>query len=236
MALVTSLSLAWVAWLRLGPAPAPEHPSPGSFPPPLRLIDLDDGEPVVILNRGKVAWLTFLSAREPNAPADLARLEQARAALRARRQFLPVLAVLDADTPASRREALAMARAGTPMYEAPPAVGRAYGVGTPPLHLLIGADGRVSAVARGWADATLERLARHAKGALDELEPPGRAHFARAELRPKNRVVRHAVKLPALRSRSVHFDSTRTRKPSAWQSAASSSRISPYATATWLLM
>ena len=178
MALITSVALAWAAWLHFGPPPAPEPPSPGSFPPPLRLLDADDGEPVVLLGRGKVVWLTFWSAASPSAATDLAQLERSRSALKGRRAFLPVLAAVDADTPERLLVARERSEAGLPVYVAPPEVRRAFGVGSPPLHVLLDSDGRVSAVAAGWGDATLERLARRAQAALDELEPSGRVRFA----------------------------------------------------------
>lgn len=178
MALVMGVALAWAAWLRFGPPTPPEPPSPGTTPPPLRLLDPEDGEPVVLLGRGKVVWLTFWSAASPTSPTDLALLERSRSALKGRRAFLPVLAAVDADTPDRLRVARERSGAGLPVYLAPPEVSRAFGVGTPPLHVLIDADGRVSAVARGWGEATLERLARRALAAVDELEPSGRVRFA----------------------------------------------------------
>jgi len=178
MALVTGVALAWAAWVRFGAMAEPESPTPGTFPPALRLLDAADGEPVVPLTRGKVVWLTFWSAASPTATADLARLERARSRLKGRRGFLPICAAVDADTAERLRAAATLAGEGLPVFAATPETRRAFGVGTPPLHILIGADGRIVAVARGWAEATLLRISRQAEAAVDDREPAGRARFA----------------------------------------------------------
>ncbi len=208
MALVTGVALAWAAWLQFAPPTDPEPPSPGSFPPPLHLVDPADGEPVVPLTRGKVLWLSFWSAASPTASMDLSRLERARARLKGRRGFLAIRAAVDAETPDRLRLATTLAGEGLPVFATTPETRRAFGVGTPPLHILVGADGRVSAIARGWGDATLVRLSRQAEAAIDDLEPAGRARFAQRPSPPS-------------------VDSRRTRNPSDRLNAVNSSRMSP---------
>ena len=180
MALVTTAALGWAAWLRFGPPPPPEPPAPGAWPPPLRLLDPADGEPVVLMGRGKVVWVTFWSAASGSAAADLGRLDRAWAGLRGRRRFLPIAAAVDAEGPGRMAGVRAAAHAGRPVYLATPETRRAFGVAAPPLHLLIEESGRVAAVARGWEPATLDRLARQAGVALDVLEPGGDLRLARA--------------------------------------------------------
>ena len=178
MAAVTTAALVWAAWLRFGPPPPPEPPAPGAWPPPLHLLDPADGEPVLLMGRGKVVWVTFWSTASPSAAADLARLDRAWSGLKGRRRFLAVAAAVDADRPGRVAGVLAAARAGRPAYLATPGTRRAFGVGEPPLHVLIDESGRVAAVARGWRDATLDRLARQAGAALDVADPGGDARLA----------------------------------------------------------
>jgi len=56
LALVTLVLVGWTAWLRFGPASRPEPPAVGQALPPLRLLDLETAEPLVLLGaKGKVA-------------------------------------------------------------------------------------------------------------------------------------------------------------------------------------
>jgi len=178
LAVVTTAARGWAAWQRFGPPPPPEPPVPGAWPPPLRLLDPADGEPVLLMGRGKVVWVTFWSAASGSAAAELARLDRAWAGLRGRRRFLAVAAAVDADRPGRLAGVRAAARAGRPVYLATPGTRRAFGVAGAPLHLLIDESGRVAAVARGWGEATLDRLARQAGAALEGSEPAGDARLA----------------------------------------------------------
>src|SRR5271166_5202157 len=63
IALVTLLLVGWTAWLRFGPASRPGPPAVGQAMPPLRLVDLETAEPLVLLGaKGKVSWIVFWSA------------------------------------------------------------------------------------------------------------------------------------------------------------------------------
>ena len=69
-----------------------------------------------------------------------------------------------------------------PVYLASAATLRRFGTSSadPPLHVLIGADGRIAALARGSDDSTIARLAAMAQRRLDELDPHGTMRFAAA--------------------------------------------------------
>jgi hypothetical protein len=187
MAVVTGLALAWAAWLRFGPGPTPEPPTVGGAPPSsvLRLLDPNTSEPLRLPLTGparRVVWVSFWSAAAPGSRADLTGLQAAWSRLKARPRFVMAAAAIEADRPAAVREAAAAAGATLPVYLAPPETRRAFGAGPEnlPLHLLIDETGRVGAVARGGDSPTLTRLADQAERWLDELEPLGRARFARS--------------------------------------------------------
>ncbi|MGZ3472402.1 MAG: hypothetical protein ACXVA6_20735 [Isosphaeraceae bacterium] len=76
LALVTLVLVGWTAWLRFGPASRPEPPAVGLALPPLRLLDLETAEPLVLLGaKGKVTWIVFWSAGSPSGRASLSKLE-----------------------------------------------------------------------------------------------------------------------------------------------------------------
>ena len=83
MVVVTAASLLGAAWLRTRRPPENEPPAVGALAPPLRLLDLETSEPIVLVGlRGKVVWVVFWSADSPSAQiepgGDRARLELAQ--------------------------------------------------------------------------------------------------------------------------------------------------------------
>ena len=63
MIVVTVASLLGTVWLRTWRQPRDEPPAVGALAPPLRLLDLETLEPVVLVGvRGKVVWVVFWSA------------------------------------------------------------------------------------------------------------------------------------------------------------------------------
>jgi hypothetical protein len=183
VALTTVVALSWFGWRRFGPGPAAEPPGIGVVPPPLRLLDADTGEPLVLLGlKGKVVWVAFWSAESAAGRSDLSALGRVWERFKARRRFAMVAVAVDAGPADGLREALAAARPRPPTYRATPETRRAFGATGRdlPIHLLIDETGRVAAVARGGGTDTLARLAEQAERRLDELEPFGDARFARS--------------------------------------------------------
>jgi hypothetical protein len=179
MALVAAVALAWAAWLRFGPGPPPAPPSIGTTAPPLRLLDLQQAQPIVLAGlRGRVAWVVFWSASTPSAQHDLRALEAAWQRLKSWRQFALVAAATEANDPAHVREALTQAAATLPVYLASPETARAFGAGGQALHVLLDEDGRIVAIARGCDAATIDRLIRQAEMRLELIEPKPRGRFA----------------------------------------------------------
>lgn len=178
MALVTTVALAWGAWLRFGPPPPAEPPGIGGTPPPLGLLDANTEEPLVLLGlKGRVVWLTFWTA---GSPADLGTLDRVWARFRLRNRFTMVAAAVDSAAPGRVRAVVDHARSGLPVYLATPQTCRAFGALPPnlPLHVLIDETGRVGAVAQGSSRELLDRLQGQAERWLDELEPIGKTRFA----------------------------------------------------------
>jgi hypothetical protein len=179
MVVVTLGALGTAAWLRFGPPPAAPTPAVGAMAPPLRLLELDSGEPVVLLGlHGRVVWVTFWTARSPSGRAVLATLGGVWARFRARSRFTMVAAAVEADDPAPVRAAVAEAGVDVPVFLASPQTRRAFGAGDVPLHVVLDEGGRVAAVARGMADETVTRLSELVERRLDDLEPFGERHFA----------------------------------------------------------
>src|SRR5437870_2539718 len=88
MALVACAALGWVAWLRFGPGTPVAPPAVGAVAPPLRLLDLQQGQPLVLAGlRGRVVWLTFWSVNSSTVKHDLSALEAAWQHLKPWRQF-----------------------------------------------------------------------------------------------------------------------------------------------------
>jgi hypothetical protein len=177
MALATCLALAGTGWLRFGPPSRAEPPKVGSSPPPLRLLDPVEAEPVVLLGlRGKVVWLTFWSAGSPSTRADLRALDEIWKQFKSRPHFALAAAALEWDRPDQVRAAVQGAGVTVPIYLATPETRRAYGVDKTPLHILLDEDGHVLAIASGTG--TLARLTELAEQRLDLLEPPRHGRFA----------------------------------------------------------
>jgi hypothetical protein len=183
MALVTTVMLAWAAWLRFGPPPAPEAPAVGASAPALRLVDLSTSEPLVLLGlKGKVVWITFFSVAAPPPANDLTALEAVWKRFKLRPRFAMAALDVESDRPDRLRAAVAAAGTTMPTYLAAPETCRAFGVdlGRLPLHILLDPSGRVAAVAQGRGAPTLNRLGDQAERWLDEVEPLGKTRFASA--------------------------------------------------------
>ncbi len=185
MMLVTLAALAGSAWLRFGRSSAPEASTVavGAEAPPLRLIDPETSEPVVLVGlNSKVAWVVFWSAASPSGRSFLSELEAATKRLRAHRRFAMVTAAIESDDPAAVRKAVESAGVNLPAYLAAPETRRRFRAedADPPLHILIDAGGRVLAIARGDGRPTIGRIAEAARQRLDELDPVGETRFASA--------------------------------------------------------
>lgn len=179
MALVASVALGWAAWLRFAPAPRGAPPAVGAMAPPLRLLDLQQGQPLVLAGlRGRVVWVTFWSVNSSTAKHDLWALEAAWQQLKPWRQFALVAAAVDVREPARVRAMLQQAGTTLPAYLASPDTAHAFGAGGQPLHVLLDEAGRVVAVARGSDAGTVDRLIRQAEARLELIEPRQRGRFA----------------------------------------------------------
>ncbi|AGA28950.1 hypothetical protein Sinac_4787 [Singulisphaera acidiphila DSM 18658] len=178
MALVTTVVLAWTAWLRFGGEAPIEPPTVGAAVPPLRLLDAATSQPIVLVGlRGRVVWITFWSS---NAPAEFAQLDRVWGQLGSRRGFSMVAAAVDAHAAGRVRTLIGQAKSSLPVYLASPETCRTFGATAPnlPLHLLIDEDGHVGAIAHGAGSDTFSRLAEMAERWLDEREPLGKTRFA----------------------------------------------------------
>jgi hypothetical protein len=178
MALVTSVAVAWTVWLRFGGDAPVEPPRVGAAFPPLRLLDADTAEPIVLVGlRGRVVWVTFWSA---SSPSEFAELDRVWGRLGSRRGFSMVAAAVDAPAAGRIRALVDRAKTSLPVYLAAPETHRAFGVTARnvPLHLLIDELGHVGAVAQGASRDTFARLVVQAERWLDEMEPLGKTRFA----------------------------------------------------------
>jgi hypothetical protein len=189
MLLVTVAALAGAAWLRFGRSSPSERSTVvvGAEAPPLRLIDLETSEPIVLagLNR-KVVWVVFWSAATPSGRACLPELEAASRRLRMHRQFAMVTAAAEVDDPSAVRAAIKAVDFPFPAYLAGPETRRRFRAenADPPLHVLIDVGGRVLAMARGDGQPAIGRIAEEARRRLDELDPLGETRFASAPPHP----------------------------------------------------
>jgi hypothetical protein len=182
MVIVTVGCLLAAGWLRYSRSKTIEPPTVGAPIPPLELLDLHTSEPLFLLGlSGRVVWIVFWSADSPSGRATLAEIGRVWPRLRSHRRFTLVAAAMNADHP-ERVRAAAAAGSELPIYLATPETRRRFGIehADPPLHLLIGADGRVTAIARGEGPQTIERIADQAKLELDRLDPAGDTRFASA--------------------------------------------------------
>jgi len=183
LALVTVMIVGGAAWLRFAPPSSIEPPAVGSLLPPLRLLDLQSSEPLVLLGlKGRIVWVVFWSPGTQTGRAVLPPLEQAWRRLRSLGRFSMVAAAVDSTQSERARQAVAEVHATLPVYLATPETRRRFGVqdADPPIHLLIDERGQVAAVAKGAGQATIDRLASQARAWLDELDPMRNTRFASA--------------------------------------------------------
>ena len=182
LALVTLVLVGWTAWLRFGPASRPEPPAVGLALPPLRLLDLETAEPLVLLGaKGKVTWIVFWSAGSPSGRASLSKLEGVWKRLKSHRRFTMVTAAINSDQPERVRAALAEIHVTVPAYLAGPETLRRFGaeLADPPLHLLVDGEGRIAALVRGAGQDAINRLAAQVQSWLEEMDPLGKTRFAK---------------------------------------------------------
>jgi hypothetical protein len=185
MSAITLAAVLGTVWVRFGP-PSREAPmvAVGRAAPPLRLLDVETSEPLVLIGlEGKVVWVVFWSAEAASGRSCLTELAAAGKRLRAHRRFALVTAAVEAGDPRRVRATVAALGVDLPVYLAGAATLRQFGAerADPPLHVLIDADGRVRAMARGAGRATIERFAAQAGRRLDELDPLGETRFADAD-------------------------------------------------------
>lgn len=185
MLLVTLIALGYAGWLRFGRSAAPDLASAtvGVGAPPLRLIDPETAEPIVLTGlKDKVAWIVFWSAASPSGRSCLADLESATRPLRRHRRFAMVAAAVELDDPAKVREVVREAEFKLPVYLADAETRRRFHAESvdPPVHVLIDADGRILATARAVGEPTIGRIAELARQRLDEIDPDGEMRFAAA--------------------------------------------------------
>ena len=183
MMLVTVAALCGAAWMRFGRSSAPEAStaSVGAEAPPLRLIDLDTSEPVMLVGlSSKVVWVVFWSTRAPSGRSCLAELEAATKRLRTHRRFAMVTAAVESDDPIAVRKTVGAVDFKLPVYLAGPETRRRFGAenADPPLHFLIDAGGRILAIACGDGQSAIGRIAEQARRRLEELDPVGETRFA----------------------------------------------------------
>ncbi len=184
LALVTLVLVGWTAWLRFGPASRPEPPVVGQALPPLRLLDIETAEPLVLLGaRGKVTWIVFWSAGSPSGRAGLSKLEGVWKRLKSHRRFAMVTAAVNSDQPERVRAALAEIHAAVPAYIAGPETLRRFDaeMADPPLHLLVDGDGRIAALVRSAGQDAINRLAERVQRWLEEIDPMGNTLFAESK-------------------------------------------------------
>jgi hypothetical protein len=181
MMVVTAAALLGAIWLKTKGTPGIESPRVGAVAPSLQLLDLETSEPLVLVGqRSKIIWVVFWSATSQSASSSLGAIERASVPLRARRRFDMVAAAVDTDRPARVREAVAESGVKMPVYLASANTLARYGVtaGAAPLHVLIGVDGRIVAIAREVGPQTIDRIADQARRLLDELGPQDDTRFA----------------------------------------------------------
>lgn len=188
MLLVTLVALVGAGWLRFGRSTTPEPASAtvGAGAPPLQLIDPETAKPIVLTGlKDKVAWIVFWSAASPSGRSCLVDLESATRRLRMHRRFAMVAAAVELDDPAKVREAVREAGFKLSVYLAGPETRRRFHAESadPPMHVLIDADGRILATARGSGEPTVRRVAEMARDRLDEIDPDGEMRVASAAAR-----------------------------------------------------
>ena len=128
MVVVTAAALLGAAWLRTRRPTTDEPPAVGALAPPLRLLDLETLEPVVLVGlRGKVVWVVFWSADSSTAKSSLAAIESAWNSLKARARFTMVPAAVETDHPDRVRAVTADSGVTLPVYLASAETRRRFG-------------------------------------------------------------------------------------------------------------
>ena len=182
MMLLTLAALSGTAWLRLRPSPGASGATVGAEAPPLKLIDPETSEPIVLAGlKDKVAWVVFWSAGSESGRTCLAELETATSRLRMHRRFALVAAAsAEGDDAAKIRSAARAAGFQQPVYLAGEETRRRFHAEAcdPPLHVLIDAGSGILAMARGDGRPTIDRIAELARDRLDEIDPEGQTRFA----------------------------------------------------------
>jgi hypothetical protein len=181
MVVVTAASLLGAAWLRTRRSAAHQPASVGSLAPPLRLLDVERFEPIVLVGlRGKVIWVVFWSADSLTGTSSLSAIEPAWNSLKARGQFAMVAAAVEADRPERVRATVAESGIKMPVYIASAETRQRFGAGEvdPPLNVLIDPDGRIAAIARGTSPQTIDRIVKQIDKLLEELGPTEDTRFA----------------------------------------------------------
>jgi hypothetical protein len=183
MVVVTAGCFVGAAWLRFQRSRTSALPAVGAPVPPLTVLDLETSEPLVLLGlKGRVVWIVFWSADAASGRTALVELERVWHRLGAHPRFTVVAAAIDVDHPERVQAAAADAGLEFPVYLSGAETRRRFGVerADPPVHLLVGVDGKVTAIARGEGRPTIERIADQAKRELDQLEPANQTRFASA--------------------------------------------------------
>src|SRR5262249_58624925 len=89
----------------------------GRAAPPLRLLDLETSEPMVLVGlQGKVVWVVFWSAEAASGRSCLVELAAIAKRLKAHRRFALVTAAIEGGDPARVRTTIAGLRVGLPVY------------------------------------------------------------------------------------------------------------------------
>jgi len=185
MLLVTAIAVVGAVWLHYRNYPAEETLTVGARIPALQFLDLGTSEPLVVLGHsGRVIWITFWSAESASALPSLKDLERVTKKLAGHRRFVQVVAAVEDGKASQVRAIIDSNGIKLPVYLATAAIFRRFGASSadPPLHVLIGADSRIIALARGGDDSTIARLAAMVQRRLDELDPQGTTRFAAAQI------------------------------------------------------
>lgn len=183
--LVTLAALVGTAWVRFFGTSNRPSAVVGGEAPPLRLIDAETGEPIVLVGlNDKVAWLVFWSAASPTGRPCLSALEAATRGLMAHPRFAMVSAAIETGDPAKVRATAREAGFHPRVYLADDETCRRFQVGNadPPLHILIDAGSRIMAMARGDGQPMMARFAELARERLEEIDPRGEDRFAAAPI------------------------------------------------------
>src|SRR5438093_3405237 len=96
MSVITVAALIGAAWLRFGPSAGTEPLAVGAEAPPLRLLDLETSDSLVLVGlHGKVVWVVFWSAASSSGRSGLPELVAAWQGLKAHQRFALVTAAVE---------------------------------------------------------------------------------------------------------------------------------------------